>query len=268
VYYHPAVHSRSVVGGLGGGLSGPVPKDVWILLAVVFVTFSLQHFSGTRILPELLRLTPLVWHYGFLWQLVTYPFSGIGPPSLWILLELLILFWFARDVFWLLRRRAFWQLIVVVALAAALVAVAVELVARLLGGGGGLVVPFTLMQGQRMLIVIIIAAFATLRREATILLFFILPIQAKYFLALEILFAFVAFLGYHDFAGFVGICAGVGITYTLLTRGRLSSILREGRLRLERWWIQMKMARLRRRRGMRVVRGEKEKKGGNGPWVH
>ena len=60
-----------------------------------------------------------------------------------------------------------------------------------------------------MLLAIFIAAFATLNRNATILLFFVLPIQARWFLWLEVLFAFIAFLGSHDLPGFLGITTAV-----------------------------------------------------------
>jgi hypothetical protein len=51
------------------------------------------------------RLTPAVLR-GFVWQLVSYPFVGTGGPSIWFLLELLVLFWFGRDVFWRLAAGA------------------------------------------------------------------------------------------------------------------------------------------------------------------
>ena len=66
---------------LGGFGSGPIPRDLWILLGVLFATFSLQFFSSTALLPALLRLTPLAWQRGFVWQLATYPFIGFGGPS-------------------------------------------------------------------------------------------------------------------------------------------------------------------------------------------
>ena len=81
-------------GGFTGGLAGPVPKDIWVLIGVLFVTFSLQFFQSTAWLPALLRLTPAVWMRGFLWQLVTYPFIGLGAPNFWFVLALLIMVMF------------------------------------------------------------------------------------------------------------------------------------------------------------------------------
>jgi hypothetical protein len=241
-------------------MGGPPPRDVIVLLAVVFVTFSLQFFVPGVV--NLLRLTSMVWRAGFVWQLVTYPFAGYGEPSLWFLLELLILFLFARDVYTQLGRRHFWRMIVWGAVAAGTVALLVQAAAsrsEVLG------IPFPLLQGQRTLMAIIVAAFATMNRRATIYLFFVLPIQARWFLGLEILFAFMGFLQTRDLAGFLGICTAVGVTYLYLTKsGMRRGLLRDSRLRLQRWWIQRKMDRMRKKSGLRVVQDE----GGvrKGPW--
>ena len=247
-------------GGVTGG--APPPRDLLVLLAVVFVTFSFQFFETTRIVPELFRLSPLVWRLGFLWQLVTYPAIGYGPPSFWILLELLIVFWFGRDVFWHLGRKRFWRTLALGALAGSLVAVATALLAGA-AGAGLLAPPFVLMQGQRTLLALLIAAFATLYGRATIYLFFVLPIQARWFLGIEILFAFIAFLGTRDLAGFLGICATVGATWWWLRPGGRKLNLREGKPRLERWWIERRLRRLRKSRGFTVVQGEGKRGGGD-----
>src|SRR4028118_2220173 len=87
-------------GGFGGcGSGGPIPRDLAVLLGVLFVTYSLQFFAATQIVPALLRLTPLAWQRGFVWQLATYPFVGYGSPSLWFVLELLILYMFGNELF-------------------------------------------------------------------------------------------------------------------------------------------------------------------------
>ena len=259
----------------GFGISGPIPRDLAVLLGVLFVTFSLQFFAATQIVPALLRLTPLAWQQGFVWQLATYPFIGYGSPSLWFVLELLILYMFGKDVFFGMGRRYFWRLVLRAALVAAVVAVVVNALGTLAGGGltGG-PAQFSLMQGQRMLLAIFVAAFATANSRAQILLFFILPIEARWFLFLEILFAFIGFLQTRDLAGFLGICTAVGVTYSTISHGTGRGIgLREIRLRLERRWIAWKLDRNRRKRGLRVIPGEGQ--GGNrggdvrkGPWVH
>jgi hypothetical protein len=241
---------------------GPPPKDILFLLGVVFVTFSLQFFLPGAI--NFLRLTPLVWQAGFVWQLVTYPFIGYGAPSFWFLLQLLILFLFARDVFLQLGRRHFWRMIVLAGVAAAVVALLVQAVLSRAADIPGSI-PFPLMQGQLTLTTIIVAAFATMNRRATIYLFFVLPIQARWFLWLEILFAFMGFLQVRDLAGFLGICTAVGFTYLYLTRSGMRRGFRESRLRLQRWFLQRKMDRTRKKSGLRVVPGE----GGavkKGPW--
>lgn len=233
-----------------------MPRDLIILLAVLFVTFSLQFFDATAVIPSLLRLTPAVLS-GFLWQMATYPFIGWGGSGLWFLLELLILFWFARDVFHRLGRERFWRLVARGALGAAVVAVLVLLVGIVVGSGTG-GPPFQLMQGQRILIAISIAAFATMWGDATILLFFVLPVRARWFLWLEILFAFLGFLETKDLPGFLGICAAVFLVYSGLQRGGASRVLHDWRKRLEALILKQRLERLKRKRRFDVIDGDKD----------
>ncbi len=133
--------------------------------------------------------------------------------------------------------------------------------------------PFALMQGQLILTTIFIAAFATAHSDATILLFFILPLRAGWFLWLEILFGFIGFLSTKDLPGFLGICAAVGISNLYVrSSGSIAKggrrTFREMRLRLERWWIQKKLERNRRKRGFRVIDGERDRNVRKGPWVN
>lgn len=259
------MYSRQYSGGGGNfGLTGPVPRDLWILLGTVFATFSLRFFPATAVVPALLRLSPDVWQRGFLWQLATYPFVGTGVPGIWFVLELLIVFLFGRQVLYQLGTPRFWKLLIGVAAAAAAAAVAVHLLLAL--AGFAQLNAFVLMQGQRILLAILIAVFATLNRNATILLFFVLPVQAKWFILLEIVFAFLGFLGSHDFAGFVGICVAVAATVSVLRPGSGRGGLRDLKLRLETWWLRARLAWLRRRRGFRIV--PPQDRGPRDPWVH
>ena len=248
---------------LGGGAfgSGPVAKDLVGLLLVLFVTFSLSQL-GMGLLMAWLRLSPATWPVGLLWQPATYGFVGTGAPSLWFLLELLILFWFGRDVRNALGKKKFWRLLILATLAAGLLAVATYFVSSLVGFSP--VRPFLILQGQRVLLTTTIAAFAAMRPNATILLFFVLPIQAKWFIPLELLFAFMAFLASgpglfgKDLPGVVGLFVAVGATLWLLGRrsgGRRSGggMFKEARLRIEKWLIQRKLKRMRKKNNIRAV---------------
>lgn len=258
------------------GLGGPVPRDLIVLLAVLFATFSLRFFETTAWIPRLLELAPAVWSRLQLWRLPTYPFIGSGGSGLWFLVSLLILYMFGRDVFYGLGRRHFWRMILWSGVGAGVVAVLTDI---LMPPAFASPYPYILMQGQTILATIFVAAFATARGDATILLFFILPIQARWFLGLEILFGFMGFLSTHDLPGFLGICSAVGLSYGYLrSRGSISGgrrSLRELRLRLERWWIQRKLERARQKRGFRVIPGEGKRDPGSGtgsvrkgPWVN
>jgi hypothetical protein len=227
------------------------------VFAALFVTFSLQFFESVAIIPAVLRLTPAVLE-GFIWQIATYPFIGWGGSGLWFLLELLILFWFARDVFWRLGRRRFWLLLARAAVGAAIAAVVVQLLQQLSDTGASGFAAFQLMQGQRILMAIVIAAFATLWGEATILLFFVLPIKARWFLWLEILFAFIGFLESKDFAGFVGISTAVFLTTSGLRPGGSRAVVHTWRKRAEVFLLQRRLERLKRKRRFDVIDGDKD----------
>jgi hypothetical protein len=253
-----------------GGLTGPIPRDLLVLFSVLFATFAMQYFDATRLVMQLLRLTPLVWQRGFAWEVVTYPFIGFGG-GIFFLISLIFLYLFARDVFNGLGRRHFWCLVLAAAVGSALVALLADALGRLAGFVAP--EPFSLMQGQLLLWAVFVAAFATANRGATIYLI-VFPIEARWFLALEILIAFIGFLQSRDFAGFLGICTAVAIGYFYVQSGGRGIRLRELRLRLERLWIQWKLDRNKRKRGFRVIPGEgRGGNGGNGevrkgPWVH
>jgi hypothetical protein len=263
----PGVYPRQTVryGPPGGfGLTGPPPRDLIVLLAVVFVTFTLRFFEVTAAVPALLELTPWSWRSGLLWQLVTYGFVGSGRPDLWFILELIVLYLFARSVLVRIGRRRFWQLLVAGVLAAGVVAVAVDILTALVAGP--MPQAFVLMQGQRTLIVILIAAFATLFADATILLFFVLPIQARWFIWLEIGFGFLGFLATKDLAGFIGICMGVVAGVAMVGPGGPRWMVWRWRKRLEKLILERRLRRMRRRRNLRVV--DDEPPSDHDRWVH
>lgn len=253
--------------GMGGG--APPPRDIVVLLVILFVTFSLQFFDGTRALLSVLSLSPAVWNFGAVWQMATYAFVAQPSGGLWFLLTLLITFWFGRDVYRALGRKAFWRTMAWGIGSASGVAVLVGVLMDVAGVLPG--TAFAIIQGEYILLTILIAAFATLYGNATILLFFVLPIRARYFLWLEIVIAFLSFLGTKDLPGFLGLSASVGVTYSILAMGGPKRALREWRLRIEKFIIEQKLKRMQSKpkkkdHGFRVIQGGRDKKGNGDPF--
>jgi hypothetical protein len=260
---------RTILGGGGGGLSGPIPRDLLAIAAVLLVTVTLSAFHST--IPGLLTITPDIWQRGFVWQLATYPYVEAWGPSFGFVINLILLFLWGRDVYWGLGRRHFWRLLLVASIGAGILAALVDMAGHAAGWDPPL--PFYLMQSWTLLS-IVVAAWARAHRGATILFMFILPIESGWLIALAILLAFIGFLRTHDLPGFVGICAAIGISWYYIARSGKIGLgkrdLREYRLRLERWWIQRKLERAKKKRGFRVIPGDRGRGGDvrKGPWVN
>ena len=249
--------------GFGPAFAGRAPADLVALLAVVFATYAMQFFATTAAVPESLRLDPLAWRGWQLWRIATYPLAGYGPASIWILLELLVLYWFARDLRSGLGARLFWSLLAAAGIGAGVVATAVDAGATLAFGPVTLE-PFALMQGQRTLIAIAIAAFASRNAQAVIYLFFVLPVRAGAFVWISVLIAFVGFLATKDLGGLAGLWTATAIAYWRARPGGGRPSLRRLRLRWNEAVMRWRLDRLRRRSGLRVVDGDRK----NGPTIN
>ncbi len=259
------MYARRTTSFAGGLTGGRMPVDLIALVAFVFLTFCLQFFESTAPFLSRLRLSNAVWQRGEVWRVLTYPFVGFGAPSLWILLQLAMLLWFGRDIYVRLGRKRFWRVLVLGALVAAAVALGVE---ALFGPWGWWPTrsPYLLLQGQQLILALLVAAFATLYRSATISLMFVLPISAAWFIPIELLLAFLGFLWSKDLAGFLGLAAGIGFTWAILSPNRAQRAPKELALRLRRLWYELRLARMKRRRGLKVIEGGKGKPPGR--WVN
>jgi membrane associated rhomboid family serine protease len=255
--------------GFGGGFrraSGlPVsaPFDLIALLAVVFTTYTMQFFASAAPVPALMRLTPAALSGWQVWRLVTYPLAGFGPASPWILLELLVLYWFAADLRRSLGRNRFFSLLAVAAVPAAIAAVAAGAAAAAVTGAA-YPVPFLLMQGQRTLLAIVIAAFAARNGDAVIYLFFVLPVRARAFVWVSVLIAFTGYLSTKDIGGLIGLWSATGVAFWRARRSGGGPSLRRLGLRGKEALLRWRLDRLRRRSRLRVVDGER----GKGPTIN
>jgi membrane associated rhomboid family serine protease len=247
---------QPTLGRLAAGSWGRPPRDVLLLMAALFVTWVMRYFNATAWLPTLLSLAPLDVN-PIPWQLATYWF--VGGPGYWILFEILILYFFARDVRAGLGRKHFWTLLLIAAVAAGAVALPIQTLVRAHDPLAAALPPWaflSVLQGAGVLISTLVAAFATANRRATIMMMFVLPIEARHFLWIEIVLVFCAALPTHDAGSVAGTCIAVGIAYLYVqSGGRLGRGLRNTWKRLEVWWLAKRLERLRRRRGLRVVRG-------------
>ena len=248
--------------GLGPAGTRPAPVDLVGLIAVLFATYALQFFATTAGAVALLRLDAAAWLRAEVWRLVTYPLAGYGPASAWILLELLVLWWFARDLRAGLGARRFWSLLGGAALAAGVAAVIVDVVATHGGGGSG-PAPYSLVQGQRALLAIAVAAFARRNADAVVYLLFVLPVRAGAFVWVSLAIAFVGFLATRDLAGLAGLWTATGVAFWRARSGAGLPPLRRARLRLREAWLRRRLARLRRRSGLRVVDGSRDRSRGD-----
>jgi len=246
----------------GGAFPGAAPADLVALLAVVFATYALQFFASTASAIELLRIDTAAWRALQLWRLATYPLAGYGPASVWILLELLVLYWFARDLRSGLGARRFLALLAAASGSAALVAVAVDAATGALAPLS--LAPYSLMQGQRVLLAIAIAGFARRNADAVVYLFFVLPVRAGAFVWVSVLVAFVAFLATRDLAGLAGVWTATAVAFVRARpRGGVPP-LRRIRLRAREAWLRWRLDRLRRRSRLRAVDGGR----GGGPTIN
>ena len=113
---------------------------------------------------------------------------------------------------------------------------------------------------------VLIAAFAVLNAQATIYLFFVLPMPARWFIPLELLFAFLGFLSTRDLAGLLGICGAVGFSVAYLGRSGLRKSLNNAYLRARYQIYRARLAWMKRRSGLRVVKPADDDK--RDPWIH
>lgn len=251
---------------------GPIPKDLVILLCVLFASYTLSAFQSTAWLIWPLQLSPDVWRVGFLWQIATYPIAE-GFNGIWFLVVGFMIAQFGGQIFRVMGRKAFWRMMLTASILAALAAIVAQIVVDLAGlRSPFLKQPFGMMQGAETILVILIAAFATFFRSAKIYLFFVLPLQAGWFLWLEILLAFIGFLGTKDFAGFVGLTTAVIVTYFLVSGRGIGRWLREMRLRIERRVLEARLKRMHSKgKGRGGGGGSGGSSGGNvhqGPWIN
>ncbi len=157
----------------------PFTKAVkWLVLAnaAVFLAMTLlQAFAGNvaGVANEVLALIPYRVLHGFIWQMVTYSFLHAG--ILHILFNMLGLWWFGATLEMDWGKNRFLEFYFFCVAGAALTTIVVSYT-----GVGG-ITPQTGTIGASGGVLGILMAFGMLYGEQEILLYFLLPIKAKYF---------------------------------------------------------------------------------------
>ncbi len=238
--------------GPSGGSFAVIP-DILALLGIFLFTLTLQSFDSTQWFVNLLRLSPEVYR-GFVWQILSYPFVSLRYDPFWFILTHFFLYLFAKDVFQRLGRVHFWKLLIQASAVGGIVAVAIGLLLRIWGAPHNL---FAVIQGQQMVFLVVICAFALLMPGAVVLFSFVIPIKAKWFIPIEVIFLFVKFLESKDIAGFLGGLATVVFVIWYLSPSQISGRGRQGWLKLQAWWFRRQMQQKKSRKGFRVIEGGK-----------
>lgn len=195
---------RTVLGEL---LYAIPPAIRWILVSCVviwFVELMLVSFGGARGAELVFRWLALIDPIPWLWQLVTYAFLHDPYGPLHVGINMFMLWMFGRDLEGRWGWANFLQFYLLCAVGAALCHLGMMLVlpaqanAPVVGASGAI---FGLL-----------AAYGLLFGERTILLFFVVPIKAKYavllFAALELMVAWNPANGVANFAHLGGMATG------------------------------------------------------------
>lgn len=248
-------------GPIDFGLEGPHPKDILVLIGILFATFSVDALAPH--VTALFKLSGDALGSFSLWRVLTYPFVVGHGSTFGLLIGLWMVLIFGKQVFFYVGRRAFWRAFFIASVGAGLVALGVKALLDWMGFAAAAhpQLVFSLMDGQYMVLTVLITGFAVLYGHLTVYLFFILPVRASWFIGLEIVFSFLGFLTSRDLPGFVGSCTAVLLAYFLFSGVSPRRFIHELRLRLHKRLIEARLRRARRRGdgGGGVVQG---------PWVN
>jgi membrane associated rhomboid family serine protease len=222
----------------------PLVKYLLILNVGVYVAQTFDRTLHHYWLDQWLALLPVtVTLGGQVWRLVTYMFLH-GPQLMHIVFNMLILWMFGPEIENILGRRAFLAFYLLTGVGAGLCSLAVS--------------PFSpaVIVGASGAMYAILLAFALYFPNRYLLLFFVIPVRAKYLVAatvvLELLFSVS---GVQDGIAHVAHLGGMAVGYVLLRHRTLIPDLKYRWLRLRGWWY---------RRKFKVYRNDPPRRGG--PW--
>ncbi|HOT01987.1 MAG TPA: rhomboid family intramembrane serine protease [Acidobacteriota bacterium] len=222
----------------------PVVKTLLILNIAVYLGQTLDrslHYYWLDLWMSLIPVTVTLG--GQIWRLVTYMFLH-GPQLLHIVFNMLILWMFGPEIEGILGRRRFVAFYLITGVGAGLCSLAVSpfSTAAIVGASGAMYA--------------ILLAYAMYFPDRYLLVFFVLPVKAKYLvvatIVLELMFSLS---GVQDGIAHVAHLGGMAFGYLLLRYRTLLPDLKYRWLRLRGWWY---------RRKFKVYRNDPPRRGG--PW--
>lgn len=237
----PAGFGGGSMGGspLGGGLTPLGKRILTVLLSLYVGELLLFYWMDGGWITSL-----FLWTYGdgfAPWQFLTHPWIQDPSSPVGFLLELLGLYFLGAPVEASLGRRRFLILFLGIPLIAAVPAWLAT--SALLSGSP------TAQLGSALGTLALLTAFALLNRSASLLLFFVIPVQAIWLLYGTVAVVSLTFLARSNPSGLYQL-ATIGLTWLWLSWGSIGG-LRKMKLRWEEWRLKRRISRL------RVVQGGK-----------
>lgn len=228
-----------------GPMMTPMVKVFLGLNFGVYLLSTLDRTLKYYLLDQWLSLIPAAVTGGFqVWRLATYMFLH-GPSPMHILFNMFVLWMFGPEVERVLGRRGFVSYYFFTGIGAGLCSYAIHPWSEIpvVGASGA-------MYG-------LLLAFGLFFPDRELLLFFVLPIKAKYLIVIAVVAELVfSVSGAQDGIAHVAHLGGLAFGYAYLKRRTLLPDVKYYWLRLRGWWY---------RRKFKVYSSDRKPKGGN-PW--
>lgn len=255
-------------GGGGFGSMGfpPLVHSARILIIInvaVWALMLIMFYSARETLASIYMigaLTPELVMQGYVHQLFTYMFMHDLNSPFHVLLNMLLVYFFAASI----EQRYGVKKTILLALGAGLAGGLMVMIFYWIGLALGMGAVTTTV-GFSGAALGLLAAFCWIHAEAKILLFFIIPIKAKYILPLTIGIDFLLWVTPGSDVSFAAHLGGIILGSLVATDMAMPDKLR---MRLRYWKIQRELKKRQRAKAKKKGKGGDDDKVVDGPWVH